>query len=43
MPKRIGFALQDSTNALKGGRTRAGSYGRSLHTVAGEVNLKVPN
>jgi putative transposase len=22
--------------------TRAGSYGRPLHTVAGEVNLKVP-
>jgi putative transposase len=42
MPKRIGFAVQDVTSALKAGRTRAGGYEHSLQTVAGEVNLKVP-
>src|SRR6188472_1768986 len=37
MRKRTGFAVQAVTNEAK-----AGSYERSLHTVAGEVNLRVP-
>ena len=43
MPKRIGFAVQDVTNAHKAGRTPgpAVTNGR-CNTVAGEVNLKVP-
>ena len=40
MPKRIGFAVRGVTNAAKAGRIPGPE--RSLHTVAGEVNLKVP-
>ena len=38
--KLIGFAVQAVTNAAKAGRIPGPE--RSLHTVAGEVNLKVP-
>jgi Transposase, Mutator family len=41
--KRIGFAVRGRYESNQGRQdTRAGSYGRPLHTVAGEVDLKVP-